>query len=134
MMIQDITECHVNDALHHISQAEYGAHYMIMYSDLVTIRKLYSDYIPTQIEHNNETVLINPFYETIDSDRQVLPEKYNDDGMNSVSKYEKEESLIIIDALEEYFGDKILVDHITATELKNGLTSMYILLLFPLIL
>jgi len=25
---------------------------------------------------------------------------------DSISKYEKEESLIIIDALEEYFGDK----------------------------
>jgi hypothetical protein len=33
----------------------------------------------------------------------VLSEKYND-GMNSISKYENEKSLIIIDSLEEYFG------------------------------
>jgi hypothetical protein len=54
--------------------------------------------------------------------------------MNSISNYENEESLTITDSLEGYFGDKILVDHITAAELKKGLTSMYILLLFPLIL
>ena len=104
-MIQNVTECHVNDTLHHIKQAEYGAHYMIIYPDLGTLRELYSDYIHKQIEDNNEIVLINPFYETTDSTRQVLSEKYND-GMNSISKYEKEESLIIIDALEEYFGDQ----------------------------
>ena len=104
-MIQNITECHVNDALHYINQVEYGAHYMVIYPDLGTLRELYSDYIHKQIEDNNETVLMAPFYETTDSIRQVLSEKYND-GMNSISKYEKEESLIIIDALEEYFGDK----------------------------
>jgi hypothetical protein len=47
---------------------------MIIYPDLVTLRKLYSDYIPAQIEHNNETVLINPFYETTDSIIQMLSE------------------------------------------------------------
>jgi hypothetical protein len=109
MMIQNITECHVNDALHHIKQAEYGAHYMVIYPDLGTLRELYSNYIHKQIEDNNETVLITPFYETTDSTRQVLSEKYND-GMNSISKYEKEESLIIVDALEEYFGDKEIDD------------------------
>ena len=109
MMIQNITECHVNDALHHIKQAEYGAHYMVIYPDLGTLRELYSNYIHKQIEDNNETVLITPFYETTDSTRQVLSKKYND-GMNSISKYEKEESLIIVDALEEYFGDKEIDD------------------------
>jgi hypothetical protein len=74
-----------------------------------TLRELYSNYIHKQIEDNNETVLITPFYETTDSTRQVLSKKYND-GMNSISKYEKEESLIIVDALEEYFGDKEIDD------------------------
>jgi DcmR-like sensory protein len=96
---------HVNDALDHINQAEHGAHYMIIYPDLDTLRKLYSSYVHKQIKDNNEIVLINPFYETTDSVRQVLSEKYND-GMNSISKYEKEESLIVIDSLEEYFGQQ----------------------------
>ncbi|HJT47942.1 MAG TPA: MEDS domain-containing protein [Nitrososphaeraceae archaeon] len=105
MMVQNSINCHVNDALHHIKQAEYGAHYMVIYPDLGTLRELYSNYIHEQIEHNNETVVVTPFYETTDSTRQVLSEKY-DDGMNSISRCEKQESLIIIDALEEYFGDK----------------------------
>jgi hypothetical protein len=103
-----ITDCHVDDALDHINQAEYGSHYIIIYPDLDTLRKLYSNYTQRQIEENNEIVLINPFYETANSVRQVLSEKY-DDGMNSVSNYEKEESLIIADALEEYLGNQPLV-------------------------
>jgi hypothetical protein len=57
-----------------------------------------------KIEENNGIVQINPFYETADSIKQMLSEKYND-GMDRVSKHEKEKSLIIIDSVEEYFGN-----------------------------
>jgi len=107
-MIQNTTNCHINDILHHMNQAEYGAHYMIIYPDLLTLRELYSKYTHKQIEENNEIVLINPFYETTDSVRQVLSEKY-DHRIDDISKYEKEESLIIADALEEYLGDQPLI-------------------------
>jgi hypothetical protein len=81
---------------------------MLIYPDLITLRELYSNYIHKQIEENNEIVLVNPFYETADSVRQVLSEKY-DHGVNDVLKYEKEESLMIADALEEYLGDQPLI-------------------------
>ncbi len=64
--------CH---ALELINQAGHGAHYMIIYPNLDTLRDLYSNYIGKQIEDNNEVVLINPFYETADSVRQVLSKK-----------------------------------------------------------
>jgi MEDS: MEthanogen/methylotroph, DcmR Sensory domain len=108
--------CHVNDAFDHINQAEHGVHYIIIYPDLDTLRELYSKYVYKQIKENKEIVLINPFYETTDSVRQILSEKY-DDGMNSVSKYEKEESLLIADALEEYLGHHPLI------YLKKGLAN-----------
>jgi hypothetical protein len=98
----------INEALEQINQAEYGAHYMIIYPDLDTLRDLYSNYAHKQIKENNEIVLINPFYETTDSVRQVLSENY-DHGVDDISKYEKEESLIIADALEEYLGDQPLI-------------------------
>ena len=94
-----VMNCHVNDALEQINKAEYGVHYMIIYPDLDTLRDLYSNYIGKQIEDNNEIFLINPFYETADSVRQVLS------GID-VSKYEKEKALIIIDSLDEYFGNQ----------------------------
>jgi MEDS: MEthanogen/methylotroph, DcmR Sensory domain len=99
MMENPVLNCHVNDALEHMNRAEYGAHSMIIYPDLVTLRELYSNYIRKQIEENNEIVLINPFYETTDSVRQVLS------GID-VSKHEKEKSLIIADSLREYLGDQ----------------------------
>ncbi|MFL6355180.1 MAG: hypothetical protein ACJ71C_01295, partial [Nitrososphaeraceae archaeon] len=73
-----------------------------------TLRELYSNYVHKQIKENNEIVLINPFYETTDSVRQVLSEKFNDD-ISNVSRYEKEKSLMIADALEEYLGDQPLI-------------------------
>ena len=104
-MLQNLTNCQVNDALHHMSQAEYGNHCMIVYPDLDTLRELYSNYLHKKIKENNEIVLINPFYETTDSVRQVLSQ-YNH-GID-ISKYEKEESILIADALEEYLGDQML--------------------------
>ena len=46
-------------------------------------------------------ILINPFYETTDSVRQILSKR----GIN-VSKYEREKVLVIIDSLKEYFGQR----------------------------
>ena len=108
MMVQNLTNCHINGALDEINQAKYGTHYMIIYPDLDTLRDLYSNYAHKQIQENNGIVLINPFYETTDSVRQVLSEKFND-GISNISKYEKEESLMIADALEEYLGDQTLI-------------------------
>ena len=101
-MRQDLLENHyVNEAVNQIIQAEYGSHYLIVYPDLATLREMYSKYIQKQINENNETILINPFYETTDSVRQILSKN----GIN-VSKYEKEKGLVIIDSLQEYFGSQ----------------------------
>ena len=100
-MKQDPKNFHVNDALNQINQAEYGAHYILIYPDLFTLRELYSNYIQKQIEENNEMILINPFYETTDSVRQILSKKGVD-----VSKYEKEKVLVIIDSLKVYFNQQ----------------------------
>ena len=83
-----------------MNEAKYGAHYIIIYPNLDTIRQLYASYINKQIQDNNEIVLVNPFYETTESTRQVLSQRPDLD----VFKHEKEKSLIIIDSLAEYFG------------------------------
>ena len=122
---------HIDDALEQINQAEHGAHYIIIYPTLHTSRELYCNYVHKQIEANNGIVLINPFYETTESVRQVLSNKYNND-INDVSKHEQEKSLIIADALKRYFGEQniddrsfkmSLVDHAT----KIGKSDLSIL-------
>jgi MEDS: MEthanogen/methylotroph, DcmR Sensory domain len=107
-VVQDLINCHVNDALDHMSKSEHGTHSLIIYPDLDTLREIYSNYVHKQIKENNEIVLVNPFYETTDSVRQILSERY-DHGSDDTSKFEKEESLIIADALEEYLGDQPLI-------------------------
>jgi MEDS: MEthanogen/methylotroph, DcmR Sensory domain len=105
MMVQNLTNFHFNDALDQINQAEYGAHYMIIYPNLDTSREIYSNYAHKQIKENNEIVLINPFYETTDSVRQVLSQKNNND-INNVMRHEKEGALTIADSLQEYLGEQ----------------------------
>jgi hypothetical protein len=102
--------------LHLISEAEYGAHYIIIYPSLRSLRELYSNYVMKKIEENNEIVIVNPFYETTDSVRQALSEK-NNHRVDAISKYEKEESLMIADSLEEYLGDQPLL------YIKKGLAN-----------
>jgi hypothetical protein len=95
-----------NDVLKQLRQAEYGAHYIIVYHDMMTLRQIYTGYIKTQLEYNNELVLILPYYETTETVRSVLSENHNSNEGNiiDVRKYEKEGSLMIIDSAEAYFS------------------------------
>jgi hypothetical protein len=75
---------------------------------MMTLRQIYSRYIKTQLEDNNELVLILPYYETTETVRSVLSGENNSgnggSSMIDVRKYEKEGSLMIIDAAEAYFS------------------------------
>jgi|tagenome__1003787_1003787.scaffolds.fasta_scaffold19757270_2 hypothetical protein len=65
-------EINVKEAVDKLSKIEMGFHYMIIYSNIQTLRNFYSQYTKRQIEENNEYVLINPFYETISSVKKDL--------------------------------------------------------------
>lgn len=95
-----------NEVLKQLRQAEYGAHYIIVYHDMMTLRQIYAGYIKTQLEDNNELVLILPYYETTETVRSILSENNSSNGGSvfDVSKYEKEGSLMIIDSAEAYFA------------------------------
>jgi hypothetical protein len=106
-MLRDPITGNSSDVLKQLRQAEYGAHYIIVYYDLMTLRQIYAGYIKTQLEDNNELVLILPYYETTETVRSVLSGENNSGNggsMIDVRKYEKEGSLMIIDAAEAYFS------------------------------
>jgi MEDS: MEthanogen/methylotroph, DcmR Sensory domain len=86
--------------------------------DIQTLRKTYSRYVKSQLEDNNEIVLILPYYETANNVRKTLSNSdfvnrgktTNSDSNNSngssvidVRKYEKVGSLMIIDSVRGYF-------------------------------
>ena len=52
--------------------SEYGVHYLVVYPDMNTLRRIYSYYTKMQLEDNNEIVLIVPYYETTGMVRSVL--------------------------------------------------------------
>ncbi|HZB98695.1 MAG TPA: MEDS domain-containing protein [Nitrososphaeraceae archaeon] len=121
-----------NDVLKQLRQAEYGAHYIIVYHDMMTLRQIYTGYIKTQLEYNNELVLILPYYETPERVRSVLSgenHSSNEGSIIDVRKYEKEGSLMIIDSAEAYFSsDTDLMSFITRlakqaqTSGRNGIS------------
>ena len=89
--------------------SEYGIHYLVVYPDIITLRRIYSYYTKTQLEDYNEIVLIIPFYETTDMVRSVLSgeNKNNQSNIIDVRKYEKQGSLVIIDSVKAYFHSDI---------------------------
>ena len=91
------------DTLGKLKRARYGSHYIIVYSDLPALRKIYSEYIKRQIEEKKEIILILPHYETTERVRYVLSEL----GKIDVKKYEKQNSLLIINSDRAYFGPSI---------------------------
>ena len=114
-----------NDVLKQLRQAEYGAHYIIVYHDMMTLRQIYTGYIKTQLEYNNELVLILPYYETTETVRSVLSENHssNEGSIIDVRKYEKEGSLMIIDSAEAYFSSDTDLMSYVARLAKQAQTS-----------
>lgn len=108
-----------NEILEHLTNAEYGTHSILVYPNIETLRETYTRYAKSQLEDNNEIVLILPYYETADKVRKTLSnsdfvnrgEAANSDSNNSngssiidIRKYEKEGSLMIMDSVKGYFG------------------------------
>jgi hypothetical protein len=87
-----------------IRNTEYGVHYLVIYPDMITLRRFYSYYAKMQLD-NNEIVLILPYYETTEMVRNVLSgdDKNNQGSTIDVRKYEKEGLLVIIDSVKAYF-------------------------------
>jgi MEDS: MEthanogen/methylotroph, DcmR Sensory domain len=114
-----------NDVLKQLRQAEYGAHYIIVYHDMMTLRQIYTGYIKTQLEYNNELVLLLPYYETTETVRSVLSENHssNEGNIIDVRKYEKEGSLMIIDSAEAYFSSDTDLMSFVARLAKQAQTS-----------
>jgi MEDS: MEthanogen/methylotroph, DcmR Sensory domain len=84
---------------------EYGVHYLVIYPNMITLRRIYSYHAKMQLEGNNEIVLILPYYETTEMVRNVLSgeNKNNQENIIDVRKYENEGSLMIIDSVKAYF-------------------------------
>jgi hypothetical protein len=104
-----------------------GAHYLIVYPDLATLRKVYSHYIDSALNEKNEAVIVLPFFETTDNVRRVLKQSEFD---IDVTKHEKQRSLLVADSLKGYFGSPEGVmpliyqalEH-TKTSGKNGVSA-----------
>jgi hypothetical protein len=73
-----------------------GHHYLILYPDIETMRKVYASYIKRQLEEQPESVvLFLSYYDTTDSVRRVL----NSTGIR-VKEREQTGSMIILDIMK----------------------------------
>jgi hypothetical protein len=100
-MLKNVIYGNTGNILEQLRQAEYGAHYIIVYPDIMTLREIYSGYIKSQIENNKEIVLILSYYETVDNLRNFLLPSH--EISSDLEKYERDGSLVIIDSVEGFF-------------------------------
>ena len=86
-------EDEISDQLLHVPT---GHHYLILYPDIETMRKVYASYIKRQLEEQPESVVIFlSYYDTTDSVRRVL----NSKGIR-VKEREQTGSMIILDIMK----------------------------------
>ena len=109
-----MTNNNVKSVIKQLRQADFGSHYIVIYPNLAILREIYSNYALTQIEENNEIVVLIPYYETTDSVRSVLQKSMNSSSKSAntsnakkIRKYEKQNRLVIIDSVKAYFTLKI---------------------------
>ena len=88
-----INEDEISDQLLHLPT---GHHYLILYPDIETMRKVYSSYVKKQLEEQPESVILFlSYYDTTDIVRSVLSSK----GIQ-VKEREQTGSMIILDIMK----------------------------------
>ncbi|HEX5892185.1 MAG TPA: hypothetical protein VFY41_04920 [Nitrososphaeraceae archaeon] len=100
-MLKNVIYDNTKNIIEQLRQAGYGAHYIIVYPDIMTLREIYSNYIRYQIEDKKEIVLVLSYYETVDNLRNFLSP--TDEISSDLERYEREGSLIIIDSVKGFF-------------------------------
>ena len=121
-----LLKCYVDETVNELRQSEIGSHYIVIYPDIPTIRKLYTSYAKALLETNDkELVVILPFYEDISSVRYALSEVLDDD----VRKYEREQLLLIVDSYQAYFYTGIfsLAQMLINKAINSGMKGVSIL-------
>jgi hypothetical protein len=105
-----ITLKDVDSTVNWLHKLQMGTHALLIYPDLMTLRRIYAAYAKKQLEDGNEIVLILPYYETTDMVGLALSGNTNTNYSNNfgysgidVHKYERDGSLIIMDSLKGYF-------------------------------
>ena len=105
-----ITLKDVDSTVKWLHKLQMGTHALLIYPDLMTLRRIYAAYAKKQLEDGNEIVLILPYYDTTDMIGLALSGNTNTNYSNNfgysginVHKYERDGSLIIMDSLKGYF-------------------------------
>jgi hypothetical protein len=120
-------EDEISDQLLHVPT---GHHYLILYPDIETMRKVYASYIKRQLEEQpNSVVLFLSYYDTTDNVRSVLSSK----GVR-VKDHEKNGSMIILDIMKVLHNPYFQVPDIeklrelaTKTEKQFGDKTIFII-------
>jgi hypothetical protein len=87
------SEDEISDRLLHVPP---GHHYLILYPNIETMRKVYASYVKKELEEQpNSVVLFLSYYDTTDHVRSVLSSK----GV-PVKEYEKNGTMIILDIMK----------------------------------
>jgi hypothetical protein len=81
-----------NHLVSRLLKLKLGTHYLIIYPNIETVRKIYAQYIRVLLEENRVAILFFPYYDTTDKVRQELILKGID-----VKKYERDNSLTLVD-------------------------------------
>ena len=62
-----------DEVLIRLLEVPIGHHYLVLYSDIEALRRVYSSYIKGQMESQPESIILFlPYYDTTDKVREIL--------------------------------------------------------------
>jgi hypothetical protein len=94
--LKNVGKSHI---LERIMQCKFGAHNLILYSDITTLAQIYSNYSKSSLESLDEIVLILPHYHSI---ADLLNDLTNN-GIN-IDKCKKEGSILVVESKKGYYS------------------------------
>lgn len=130
----------VDEIIDQLVKSEINSHSILIYPSIEIFRRLYSSYVKKQLKDGNEIIIIISYYETIRKVKEILSDGLQDTSKikvkrddnagtdDKISQYLKEESLILRDSLDAYFGpfdcnDKNMFMNFIKESLKRAKSS-----------
>jgi hypothetical protein len=115
-MIKSPVTGSVSEITDQLVQSETSSHFILIYPSIEVFRRLYTNYVKKQLKDGSGITIIISYYETSSKVKEVLSASlrdisgikdnkgYNPGMEDNISEYLKEESLIIRDSVNAYFG------------------------------
>jgi hypothetical protein len=125
-LVQPIIQANSEHILREMELADYGEHNLLIYPNLTTLTKVYSQYIKSRLHAKMELILFLSSYQSVNQVRSIL--RHN--GLD-LARHEGNGSLVILDTAKGYVVQNLISCFFSGYypkehKIKEGLVAQYL--------